>query len=70
MSGLLDKFVLLMWKNFILQIRNPYTTATLLLLPILLGYVLVMLKGTLYKTEMQPAVFYPAFDPIAGADKG
>lgn len=69
MTGMLEKFALLMWKNFILQLRNRCTTATLIVLPVILGGLLILLRNSVIKTEKQPAISYPTFNPTAGADK-
>ncbi|KRT81014.1 hypothetical protein AMK59_6215, partial [Oryctes borbonicus] len=56
-----DKFALLTWKNWILQIRSPIGTAIEILLPVIFSILLVLLRG-LVKPETNPAKFFTPFD--------
>lgn len=65
MGKKLDKFLLLMWKNWILQIRHPVQTILEIAAPVLFCALLVLIRS-LVDPEEQNAVFYPTFDPKNG----
>ncbi|GJQ88074.1 hypothetical protein Trydic_g13087 [Trypoxylus dichotomus] len=56
-----NKFALLTWKNWILQIRSPITTATEILLPVVFSVLLVLMRG-LVKPETNADKFFEPFN--------
>lgn len=56
-----DKFVLLTWKNWMLQIRSPFQAAFEILLPVLVSVLLVLLRG-LVNPETNPTISFTPFD--------
>lgn len=60
-----EKFFLLMWKNWVLQIRHPIQTIIEIAAPVLLCALLVLIRS-LVDPENQEAVFYPRFNPLEG----
>lgn len=65
MGKQLDKFLLLMWKNWILQIRHPVQTVFEILVPVLFCTFLVFLRN-IVASNKKSGVSYPMFDPIQG----
>ncbi|KAF5294595.1 hypothetical protein FQA39_LY13354 [Lamprigera yunnana] len=61
MGNKLDKFLLLMWKNFLLQWRHPLQTIIEILSPIIFTLVLVILRA-LVQPERFPASFFLPFE--------
>lgn len=65
MGKKLDKFILLMWKNWILQIRHPIQTILEIVAPVLFCVLLVVIRS-LIDPEDYEAVTYPVFNPLDG----
>lgn len=65
MGKQLDKFLLLMWKNWILQIRHPVQTIVEIAAPVLFCALLVLIRS-LVDPEEKHAISFPMFDPIDG----
>ncbi|KAF5269887.1 hypothetical protein FQR65_LT05685 [Abscondita terminalis] len=61
MTSKLDKFILLMWKNFLLQWRHPIQTALEIIVPIIFTIILVVLRSLVHPDEY-PASFFLPFD--------
>jgi len=49
--GALDKFTLLLWKNYLLQKRRPIATVFELLLPVLFSVLLVYIRSIVTVTH-------------------
>ncbi|KAK5642701.1 hypothetical protein RI129_008868 [Pyrocoelia pectoralis] len=60
MNKRIDKFFLLMWKNFLLQWRHPRQTAVEILAPVIFCSLLVIIRS-LVSPEPHPARFYETF---------
>lgn len=56
-----DKFLLLMWKNFLMQWRHPVQTLVEILAPILFASLMVVLRSLVHP-EQQAAAFYRPFE--------
>ncbi|KAG5867004.1 hypothetical protein JTB14_015336 [Gonioctena quinquepunctata] len=59
-----DKFLLLTWKNWVLQYRNPVQTTIEILLPILFAIILVVIRSLADPTPYDDIVF-PSYLPIS-----
>ncbi|KAB0796441.1 hypothetical protein PPYR_10502 [Photinus pyralis] len=60
MSRRIDKFFLLMWKNFLLQWRHPRQTIVEIMAPVLFCSLLVVVRSLVHP-EPHPARFYSSF---------
>ncbi|XP_044270584.1 phospholipid-transporting ATPase ABCA3-like isoform X2 [Tribolium madens] len=60
MGKKLDKFLLLMWKNWLLQYRRPLQTLVEILAPVLFSILLVVIRS-LVDPETNPAKIYTPF---------
>lgn len=60
-----DKFLLLSWKNWIIQIRHPIQTIFEVLLPILVCALLIVIRGLVEITEYDQATTY---DPVSAVN--
>lgn len=56
-----DKFLLLMWKNFLLQWRHPKQTLVEILAPVLFSSLLVVIRS-LVDPDLHPARYYIPFE--------
>lgn len=56
-----DKFVLLMWKNWILQYRRPLQTAVEIIAPVLFSFLLVVIRSLVDPEENPPKIYDPFF---------
>lgn len=63
MRKTLDKFLLLMWKNWKLQYRRPLQTTIEILAPVLFSILLVMLRSLVEPVE-NPEVHYYPYHPV------
>lgn len=63
MAEKLDKFLLLMWKNWLLQYRKPVQTVVEIIAPVLFSLLLVVIRS-LADPEMHEAIVYPPFCTI------
>lgn len=68
MGKKLDKFLLLMWKNWVLQIRHPIQTIMEIAAPVLFCALLVLIRS-LVDPEDKKGVSYPQYDPIEGINE-
>lgn len=59
-----EKFVLLIWKNWLLQWRHPLQTFVEIIAPVLFCAILVLIRS-LVDPEEHGARHYPPFDPIS-----
>ncbi|CAG9855955.1 unnamed protein product [Phyllotreta striolata] len=74
MGEKLDKFLLLMWKNWLLQYRKPVQTIVEIIAPVLFSILLVVIRS-LADPELHEAIVYQPFcsiplglkDPSTGA---
>ncbi|XP_074034978.1 phospholipid-transporting ATPase ABCA3 isoform X2 [Leptinotarsa decemlineata] len=64
----LDKFILLMWKNWVLQYRKPIQTLIEIVTPVLFCIILVIIRG-LSDPELRKDQIYPPFSPIPNKDQ-
>lgn len=62
MGQKINKFMLLMWKNWLLQWRHPIQTLVEILAPVLFATVLVIFRS-LVEPEEYPTQIYTAFEP-------
>lgn len=69
MTQPLDKFWLLMWKNYTLQIRHRIQTLMEILIPTIFSIFLVLLRNAKSPEDMK-AVSYSAFNPVDGIYSG
>lgn len=58
-----DKFVLLLWKNWLLQWRHPVQTLLEIIAPVLFCALLVLIRS-LVDPEEHPTKYYEPFDPL------
>ncbi|XP_050517572.1 phospholipid-transporting ATPase ABCA3-like isoform X2 [Diabrotica virgifera virgifera] len=63
MAENLDKFILLMWKNWLLQYRKPVQTAVEILAPVIFSILLVVIRS-LSDPVRHETVVYPPFCTI------
>lgn len=56
-----NKFLLLMWKNLLLQWRNPIQTIVEILAPTMFSVLLVILRSVVHPTY-HSATFYDPFE--------
>jgi ATP-binding cassette subfamily A (ABC1) protein 3 len=54
-----DKFLLLSWKNWIIQLRHPIQTLFEILVPVLVCGLLILIRGLVEVTEFETDIFYP-----------
>lgn len=57
------KFQLLMWKNFLLQYRNPVQTLFEVLLPILFCGILIILRMNVKTDVVKKPTIYSSYFP-------
>lgn len=60
MGEKLDKFLLLMWKNWLLQYRRPIQTIVEIVAPLLFAMLLVVIRS-LVDPEQKSLINYPPF---------
>ncbi|CAH1108169.1 unnamed protein product [Psylliodes chrysocephalus] len=63
MGEKLDKFLLLMWKNWLLQYRKPIQTLVEIIAPVLFSLLLVVIRS-LADPELHEPIVYPPFCTI------
>lgn len=60
MATNLDKFRLLMWKNFLLQRRHSIQTIVEILIPVTFGIILIWIRSMIYPiVYTDPLIFKP-----------
>lgn len=69
MGEKLDKFLLLMWKNWLLQYRRPIQTAVEIVVPVLFSILLVVIRR-LVDPEQHEALIFKPFCTIPMYDEG
>lgn len=59
-----DKFLLLMWKNWKLQIRHPLQSLLLIIVPVIFVSQVLLFRGLVEPTEHPDGKSYKPFEPI------
>lgn len=59
-----DKFLLLSWKNWIIQIRHPVQTVFEILVPVVVCALLIVIRGLVESSEYTKDFKYPPFSTI------
>ena len=63
MSGNLQKFRVLMWKNFLLLLKKRFTVMTMIVLPVLATIILVYVRTSVGVTVQTESVTWPPLAP-------
>lgn len=61
--GSWNKFLLLTWKNWLLQWRRPIQTIVEIIAPVVFSIILVIIRS-LVEPEVKPPITFSPFDPL------